>query len=73
MPNSSRSMYFSTIYNDAHPAPNLGEGTFYSVMRAVEWQDESLLPLKLSKAHDFSFIWHKVPDHRLIQIAEKKV
>lgn len=70
MTNRSPSTYFSCLYEEPYPVGNFGDKTFYSVMRAVAWQDETLMPLKLPKALDFCIISHQIPKHDLIQIAE---
>jgi hypothetical protein len=70
MANHADTTYFRCLYEDPYPIGNFGGRTFYSVMRAVGWRDETLLPLKLPKALDFCFIWHQIPRHDLVQIAE---
>lgn len=68
MPNTD---YLHRVHCEDFPVGNLGQGTFYSVMRSVEWFDESLQPTTPpAKVHDFAMIWQRRINHQLVQIVE---
>jgi hypothetical protein len=65
------STYFSCLHDEPEPVGQIGEGTHYSVMRAVEWSDECLTPIKLPQVHDFAVIWNEFHDERVISTIEQ--
>lgn len=61
---------FSCLYDEARPVGQLGRGTHYSVMRAVEWRDVDMNPVQQGQIHDFAVVWDEDHDERIIDAIE---
>lgn len=65
------SSYFSCIYDERQPVGDIGNGTHYSIMRAVEWLDVCLAPCKSPLVHDFAVIWNNHHNEQVIPFIEE--
>lgn len=65
------STLFATIHDEQKPIGNIGRGSHYSVLRAVEWLDVTRVPLKIPQIHDFAIIWDEDHDNRVMEVIEQ--
>ncbi len=65
------SPFFETLHNEKHPVGFLGEGTHYSVFRAIVFHDQSGQNLDKGQYHEFAVIWDDDHDERVIEAIEQ--
>ncbi|MGH1349201.1 MAG: hypothetical protein ACRBBN_00090 [Methyloligellaceae bacterium] len=65
------SPFFHTLHDEKYPVGFLGEGTHYSVFRAIVFHDQSGKSLKEGQYHDFAIIWDEDHDERVFEVVEK--
>ena len=63
--------FFKTIYDETSPTGYLGQGTHYSVFRAVVFHDQNGRPLSEGQFADFAVIWDEDRDERVLEPIEK--
>lgn len=61
------SPFFFTVYDETGPVGphRLGQGTHYSIFRAIVWEDNAPL------FHDFACIWDEDHDERIVWVIEQ--
>lgn len=65
------SKYFETLYDEQFKVGQLGNGTHYSVLRALVWHDQYGEMINFPKNLDFVVIWDNDHDERVIKILEE--
>jgi hypothetical protein len=63
--------FFKTLHDETGPTGYLGEGTHYSVLRAVVFHDPMGRPLSVGRFADFAVIWDEDHDARVIEPIEQ--
>jgi hypothetical protein len=65
------SEFFQTLHDEQSPTGYLGQGTHYSILRALVFQGPNGEPLPVAKNADFAVIWDEDHDIRVIEPIEK--
>ena len=65
------SEFFQTLHDETRPTGRLGRGTHYSVIRAVAWKNQWLVPLDIAHFHDLAIVWDEDHDERVIKVIEQ--
>lgn len=61
---------FQTLHDEPKPVGRLLDGTHYSVLRSATWHTPSLERRTEGAYHDFSIIWDRDHDPRIVQVLE---
>lgn len=62
---------FHTLYDEKNPRGRLGDGTHYSVLKAVQWVDKYKKQLQVPSIQNFAIIWDGDHDERVIDVIER--
>jgi hypothetical protein len=68
---ASYSPLFTTLYDETQPVGNIGRGTHYSILRAVQSLDIKLEPQAQIFAQDFCVVWDEDHDDRVMDVIEE--
>ncbi len=63
--------FFQTLHDEQSPTGYLGQGTHYTILRAVVWHDQSQRSLKKAAFIDLAVIWDEDHDTRVINVIER--
>ena len=66
----SYSPYFKTVYDEQAPVGNLGRGTHYSILSAVQWKSPLYANHAKPQIHTFALLWDEDHDERVINVLE---
>ncbi len=64
------SPYFKTVYDEKSPVGNLGRGTHYSILSAVQWKSPLNENLPSPNIHTFAVVWDEDHDERVMNVLE---
>ncbi|WP_426762500.1 hypothetical protein ACP6EW_00980 [Hafnia paralvei] len=64
------SPYFQTIYDEQSPVGQLGRGTHYSILSAVQWKSSLYKNLSSPNIHTFAVLWDEDHDERIMNVLE---
>ncbi len=64
------SPYFKTVYDEQSPVGNLGRGTHYSILSAVQWKSPLYKNLSIPSIHTFAVVWDEDHDERVMYVLE---
>ena len=66
----SYSHFFQTLHDERSPTGRLGNGTHATILRAIVFRDQALIPLKTGASADLAVIWDEDHDTRVIKAVE---
>ena len=64
------SPYFKTVYDEKSPVGNLGRGTHYSILSAIQWKSPLYKNLPSPNIHTFAVVWDEDHDERIMNVLE---